>query len=142
MTHPPMIHPQKRNPTSTATSEYRRVGIALTGYELTRERFMVGFAVLGKDPQLLTLNRPRFTVIDEADEMLYEDWQEDLEEMLSSADANIDSTRTSTYKGGGMSWNWRHECRIWNVWRVQIRQDFVRGAFVSPLLFICAHLFI
>lgn len=44
-----------------------------------------------KDPQLLTLKRLRFTIIDEADEMLHEDWQEDLEEILSGADANMDS---------------------------------------------------
>lgn len=44
-----------------------------------------------KDPSLLALHRLRFTVIDEADEMLHEDWAEDLQEILAGADASQDS---------------------------------------------------
>lgn len=43
------------------------------------------------DPKLLAMNRLRFTIIDEADEMLHEDWQEDLHAILGGADAAQDS---------------------------------------------------
>lgn len=44
-----------------------------------------------KDPSLLALHRIRFTIIDEADEMLHEDWAEDLQEIMAGADAAQDS---------------------------------------------------
>lgn len=44
-----------------------------------------------RDPNLLSLSRLRFTIIDEADEMLHEDWSEDLEKILNGANANMDA---------------------------------------------------
>lgn len=43
-----------------------------------------------KDPGLLVLNRLRFTIIDEADEMLHDDWSEEMEAILSGASTNLD----------------------------------------------------
>ncbi|KAI9893071.1 MAG: hypothetical protein M1814_000618 [Vezdaea aestivalis] len=40
---------------------------------------------------VLSLHRLKFTVIDEADEMLEQDWQEDLTKLLKGGDANEDS---------------------------------------------------
>ncbi|KIW07876.1 uncharacterized protein PV09_01789 [Verruconis gallopava] len=44
-----------------------------------------------KDPRVLSLHRVRFTVIDEADELMHEDWADDLETVLSGANLNEDS---------------------------------------------------
>jgi len=43
------------------------------------------------DPRLLVLSRLRFTVIDEADEMLQDDWEEEMTAIMSGADANMDA---------------------------------------------------
>ncbi|KAK5938612.1 hypothetical protein PMZ80_008802 [Knufia obscura] len=43
------------------------------------------------DSNVLTLSRLRFTIIDEADEMLQDDWTEDLEKIMNGAGANMDS---------------------------------------------------
>lgn len=43
-----------------------------------------------RDPNLITFQRVRFTIIDEADEMMGADWQEELKMILSGGDANLD----------------------------------------------------
>ncbi|KAB2580381.1 ATP-dependent RNA helicase ded1 [Lasiodiplodia theobromae] len=42
-------------------------------------------------PSLLSLNRVKYTVIDEADEMLDDDWEEELKKILSGGDNNEDA---------------------------------------------------
>lgn len=46
---------------------------------------------LMKDPSLIVLSRLRFTILDEADELLHEDWADDLSKILSGGDANEDA---------------------------------------------------
>ncbi|ETI27608.1 hypothetical protein G647_00057 [Cladophialophora carrionii CBS 160.54] len=41
-------------------------------------------------PELLSLARLRFTIIDEADEMLHEDWNEEMSKIMDGGDANTD----------------------------------------------------
>lgn len=41
-------------------------------------------------PQLLTLNRAKFTVIDEADELLNNDWEKELGKIMAGGDSNDD----------------------------------------------------
>lgn len=43
------------------------------------------------DPTLLVLSRLRYTIIDEADEMLHDDWSEEMADILSGGDANLDA---------------------------------------------------
>ena len=43
-----------------------------------------------QDPRLLSLGRLRFTIIDEADEMLHDDWREDLEACMGGGGATQD----------------------------------------------------
>lgn len=43
------------------------------------------------DPNLLVLSRVRYTIIDEADEMLHDDWEEEMAAVMSGADANLDA---------------------------------------------------
>lgn len=43
------------------------------------------------DPNLLILSRLRYTIIDEADEMLHDDWEEEMTLIMSGADANLDA---------------------------------------------------
>jgi ATP-dependent RNA helicase DDX3X len=45
-------------------------------------------------PDLLSMSRCRFFIIDEADEMLHDDWEEDMGKILSGADASEDADRT------------------------------------------------
>ncbi|KAI9675057.1 MAG: hypothetical protein M1817_001463 [Caeruleum heppii] len=42
-------------------------------------------------PQLLSLSRVKYTIIDEADEMLQSDWQEELKMLMSGGDTNQDA---------------------------------------------------
>lgn len=42
------------------------------------------------DPNLLVLSRLRYTIVDEADEMLQDDWEEEMTAIMSGADANLD----------------------------------------------------
>lgn len=44
-----------------------------------------------RDPELLSLHRVRFTIIDEADEMLHEDWSEELSEIMGGGGATQDA---------------------------------------------------
>ncbi|AEO65101.1 uncharacterized protein THITE_2043513 [Thermothielavioides terrestris NRRL 8126] len=41
------------------------------------------------DPRILTLRRVRYMVIDEADEMLDQDWKDDLDKIMSGGEGNI-----------------------------------------------------
>ncbi|KIW73981.1 hypothetical protein PV04_02054 [Phialophora macrospora] len=41
-------------------------------------------------PELLSLARVRFTIIDEADEMLHDDWGEEMSKIMGGGDANTD----------------------------------------------------
>ncbi|KAF2397490.1 DEAD/DEAH box RNA helicase [Trichodelitschia bisporula] len=45
-------------------------------------------------PDLLSLKRVRYTILDEADEMLDQDWAEDLTKIMSGGDANEDDDHT------------------------------------------------
>lgn len=42
-------------------------------------------------PHLLTMSRVKYTVIDEADEMLHDDWQEELGKIMGGGDTNEDA---------------------------------------------------
>ncbi|EMC98174.1 hypothetical protein BAUCODRAFT_121063 [Baudoinia panamericana UAMH 10762] len=42
-------------------------------------------------PHILTMSRVKYTVIDEADEMLHMDWQEELNKIMSGGDTNEDA---------------------------------------------------
>jgi len=44
-----------------------------------------------RDPNLISLSRLRFTIIDEADEMLHDDWTEALDMIFNGANANMDA---------------------------------------------------
>ncbi|RMZ91394.1 hypothetical protein DV736_g1364, partial [Chaetothyriales sp. CBS 134916] len=44
-------------------------------------------------PNVLSMNRCRFYIIDEADELLHEDWEEDMGKLISGGDANEDADR-------------------------------------------------
>ncbi|RVX70590.1 hypothetical protein B0A52_05242 [Exophiala mesophila] len=41
-------------------------------------------------PEVLSLSRVRYTIVDEADELLHDDWEEDMAKIMSGGDANID----------------------------------------------------
>ncbi|KAJ9660954.1 hypothetical protein H2201_006682 [Coniosporium apollinis] len=45
-------------------------------------------------PGVLSLNRVKFTIIDEADEMLQEDWEDDMKRILAGGDVNTDDDHT------------------------------------------------
>jgi ATP-dependent RNA helicase DDX3X len=42
-------------------------------------------------PHILSLSRVRFTIIDEADEMLHDDWEEEMGKIMSGGDVNEDA---------------------------------------------------
>ncbi|KAK5239654.1 hypothetical protein LTR40_014358, partial [Exophiala xenobiotica] len=41
-------------------------------------------------PEVLSLSRVRYTIIDEADEMLHDDWEEEMAKIMGGGDANED----------------------------------------------------
>ena len=43
------------------------------------------------DPTVLSLNRVKYTIIDEADELLQADWEEDMSKIMSGGDNNEDA---------------------------------------------------
>ena len=45
-------------------------------------------------PHILSLNRIRYTIVDEADEMLNADWEDDLKKLMSGGDVNEDEDHT------------------------------------------------
>ncbi|KAI9703333.1 MAG: hypothetical protein M1836_007899 [Candelina mexicana] len=45
-------------------------------------------------PHVLSLNRVKYTIIDEADEMLNADWEEELKKIMSGGDTNEDADHT------------------------------------------------
>ncbi|KAI9819264.1 MAG: hypothetical protein M1827_007420 [Pycnora praestabilis] len=45
-------------------------------------------------PHILSLNRVKYTIIDEADEMLNTDWEEELKKIMSGGDTNGDADHT------------------------------------------------
>ena len=42
-------------------------------------------------PHVLSLSRVRFTIIDEADEMLHDDWEEEMGKIMGGGDTNEDA---------------------------------------------------
>ncbi|KAK6435407.1 hypothetical protein LTR95_008403 [Oleoguttula sp. CCFEE 5521] len=45
-------------------------------------------------PSALTMSRIKYTILDEADEMLHDDWQEELGKIMAGGDANEDADHT------------------------------------------------
>ncbi|KPI44667.1 ATP-dependent RNA helicase ded1 [Cyphellophora attinorum] len=45
---------------------------------------------MSNHPNLLSLNRLRFTIIDEADEMLHDDWEKEMSKIMAGGDTNED----------------------------------------------------
>ncbi|KAJ4542365.1 hypothetical protein HRR83_007071 [Exophiala dermatitidis] len=41
-------------------------------------------------PNILSLSRVKYTIIDEADEMLHDDWEQEMTKIMSGGDANLD----------------------------------------------------
>lgn len=72
------------------------------------------------DPNLLVLSRLRYTIIDEADEMLHDDWAEEMSQILSGGDANLDSQHHYLLFSATFNKHMR------NVAKKFLAQDYVR----------------
>lgn len=72
------------------------------------------------DPTLLVLSRLRFTIIDEADEMLHDDWTEEMSDILGGGDANLDGQHQYLLFSATFDKHMRREAKKF------LSQDFVR----------------
>lgn len=73
-----------------------------------------------RDADLLSMGRLRFTVIDEADEMLHEDWAEDLKEILSGANTSTDDQHQY------LLFSATFDKRLRMIAKRYLRQDYIR----------------
>lgn len=73
-----------------------------------------------KDPSLLSMSRLRYTIIDEADEMLHEDWQEDFAEILNGGGSVQDAQHQY------LLFSATFDKRIRTVAKKYLSHDFVR----------------
>lgn len=72
------------------------------------------------DPTLLVLSRLRFTIIDEADEMLHDDWSEEMADVLGGGAANLDGQHQYLLFSATFDKTMRNEAKKF------LSQDFVR----------------
>lgn len=72
------------------------------------------------DPNLLVLSRLRYTIIDEADEMLHDDWADEMADILNGGDANIDAQHQY------LLFSATFDKRMRNLAKKFLSQDFVR----------------
>lgn len=73
-----------------------------------------------KDPSLLVLSRLRFTIIDEADELLHDDWTEEMVDVLGCGAANLDGQHQYLLFSATFDKIMRREAKRF------LSQDFVR----------------
>lgn len=73
-----------------------------------------------RDSNLLTFNRLRFTILDEADEMLHDDWAEDLEKIMSGGDVDVGSQHQYLLFSATFDKNMRR------IAKKYLAQDYVR----------------
>lgn len=73
-----------------------------------------------RDPDLLVLQRLRFTIIDEADEMLHDDWNEEMADILGGGNVNLDGQHQYLLFSATFDKHMR------NVAKKFLSQDFVR----------------
>lgn len=72
------------------------------------------------DPGLLVLSRLRFTIIDEADEMLHDDWSEEMANILGGGNTNLDGQHQYLLFSATFDKTMRREAKKF------LSQDFVR----------------